>query len=228
MPLTSPYLIKILFGLSVLSSMQLGASELDKNIWSVADLVVKADTNTHLFGKLQTRMVDHHLSAVFNGLSDSITADANPFTGATAFTIQVLVRPDSSGQTAQRFIHLQDKALRRLMVELRLNGKGQWAMDTFLNSDKGSHPLLDMAYTHSCDEWHWACLVYDGHTMTNYVDGKKELSFDLPFSPMIEGQIAIGSRLNHVYWFKGAISEVQFDRRALAAQELHHSVIEAP
>ena len=39
---------------------------------------------------------------------------------------------------------------------------------------------------------------------------------------MREGRVAIVSRLNHVYWFKGAIAVIEFDRRALRSNELHH------
>jgi Concanavalin A-like lectin/glucanases superfamily len=190
--------------------------------WNVADFVTAPSTRVKLYGNPKVSEIDSKKCVVFNGKNDSLTIEENPFSGATSFTIQVLVKPDSTGQPAQRFIHLEDKDLRRLMVELRLAGNKSWAMDTFLHSDKGDHPLLDMTYLHSADTWHWACLVYDGHTMTSYIDGIKELSFDLPFSLMREGRVAIGSRLNHVYWFKGAISVIEFDRRALMQSELHH------
>jgi len=197
------------------------AATTEKEVWNVADILAHLDTTTQIYGVPKAVVLDGYSCGFFNGSADAITVAKNPFLGATSFTIQVLIKPDSTGKPAQRFIHLEDKARRRLMVELRITDQGQWAMDTFLNSDKGSHPLLDMAYVHSCDQWHWACLVYNGHTMTSYVDGKKELSYDLPFSPMIMGSISIGSRLNHIYWFKGAIADIQFDRKALDVTELH-------
>lgn len=191
--------------------------------WNIAELVSKSSPYVQLYGTPHVAKVDSKSCVIFNGKSDSLTVNENPFAGASSFTIQVLVKPDSTGQQAQRFIHLEDKDLRRLMVELRLSGKSSWAMDTFLHSNLGDHPLLDMKYLHSCDAWHWTALVYDGHTMTSYIDGNKELSFDLPFSVMREGRVAIGSRLNHVYWFKGAISVIEFDRRALSQNELKHN-----
>jgi Concanavalin A-like lectin/glucanases superfamily len=191
-------------------------------VWNVADFVNAPSSYVKIHGKPLVAIINSKKCLVFNGVNDSLTIEKNPFNGASVFTIQVLVKPDSTGQPAQRFIHLEDQDRRRLMVELRLLGTKDWAMDTFLHSDKGDHPLLDMSYLHTTDAWHWACLVYNGHTMMSYVDGIKELSFDLPFTVMREGRVAIGSRLNHVYWFKGAISLIEFNRRALMQSELNH------
>ena len=208
--------------MSLFVSLSLADTDPTHISWNVADFITSTSSRVKIYGQPRVTEIDSKTCVVFNGKNDSLTIEENPFQGAKAFTIQVLVKPDSTGQPAQRFIHLEDKDLRRLMVELRLSGNSSWAMDTFLHSDKGNHPLLDMKYLHSANAWHWACLVYDGHTMTSYIDGEKELSFDLPFSVMREGRVAIGSRLNHVYWFKGAIAVIEFDRRALRSNELHH------
>ena len=56
--------------------------------------------------------------------------------------------------------------------------------------------------------------------MRSYVDGREELARPLTLVPLGTGRVSLGSRINRVSWFKGAIREVRFTPRALAAGEL--------
>jgi hypothetical protein len=57
--------------------------------------------------------------------------------------------------------------------------------------------------------------------MTAYVDGQKELTGEVIFAPTRPtGQTSLGVRLNHVYWYQGAISEVRIHPTALPAAQL--------
>ena len=60
----------------------------------------------------------------FDGVKDAVVVPANPLAGSESFTIEVLFKPATDGPEAQRFIHLQDEAEWRVMVEIRVNGKG--------------------------------------------------------------------------------------------------------
>ncbi|MFT3782898.1 MAG: LamG domain-containing protein [Nibricoccus sp.] len=161
---------------------------------------------------------------IFDGKSDGVFVPRNPLIGWQQFTIEVLIKPDGSGDEAQRFIHIEDSAGRRAMVETRVTRDGHWALDTYLRTDaERNRTLFDFAKLHATDKWYWVALVYDGKAMSSYVDGEKELEGPVDFLPMIDGQISVGVRQNRVYWYKGAISEIRFHPKALRPAELQHA-----
>lgn len=158
----------------------------------------------------------------FNGASDGLILAQNPIRGERAFTIEVRFKPDGDGPAAQRFVHVEDTAQNRALIETRVTPERQWYLDTFLYA----HPrepgltLVDRTKLHPCDRWYWAALVYDGKTMSHFVNGTKEREGQIDYGPMVEGRTSVGVRLNQVFWFKGAIAEVRFHRRAVPAAEL--------
>jgi len=154
-------------------------------------------------------------AVAFNGIDDGIVIPSIPMEGWPAFTIEVLFKPAADGPVAPRFIHFQDTASNRGTFEIRLTQKGEWYMDTFLkNGDLAKTnrglTLIDSSLLHPANDWYWVAMVYDGKTMSSYVNGKKELEGNIDFPPMTKGQIALGMRLNKVNWFKGMIKEIRF------------------
>jgi hypothetical protein len=161
----------------------------------------------------------------FNGTSDGLIIAQNPLEGRKAFTVEIRFKPDGDGPAAQRFLHAEDTAENRALIELRIAEGSHWYLDTFLYAkaaDKGG-TLADKTKLHACDRWYWAALVYDGKTMSHFIDGAKELEGAMDFGPMKEGRTSVGVRLNQVFWFKGAIAEVRFHPRALTATELQQA-----
>ena len=158
----------------------------------------------------------------FNGASDGLILPVIPIQGWKAFTIEVLFKPDGDGPEAQRFVHLEDKAENRGLIETRVTAQRQWYLDTFLyvKARDAGVTLVDKTKLHPCDRWYWAALVYDGKTMSHFVNATKEKEGAIDFGPLGEGRTSLGVRLNQVFWFKGAIAEVRFHPRALAAGEL--------
>jgi hypothetical protein len=157
---------------------------------------------------------------VFNGKSDGLILPTNPLRGYSKFTIEILFRPDGDGPPAQRFVHIQDDRDSRVMIETRLIGKQSWSLDTYLHSGDSSCPLLDRTKRHPTGQWTWVALVYDGKTMSDYVNGVEELAGPVDFAPMSDGRMSLGVRLNRVYWFKGCIKEVRFNPEALNPADL--------
>ena len=158
---------------------------------------------------------------VFDGAHDGLILPVNPIADLKAFTIELRIRPSAKGPPEQRFFHIQDTAGARALLELRLTPDGRWALDTFLTDGTHKLTLLDRTLLHSSDVWHWVALHYDGHHMTAYVDGQKELTGEVIFAPTRPtGQTSLGVRLNHVYWYQGAISEVRIHPTALPAAQL--------
>ncbi len=159
----------------------------------------------------------------FDGAHDGLILPVSPLAGLSAFTIELLIRPAATGAPAQRFFHIQDTAGARALLEIRVTPEGRWALDTYLADGDHKLPLLDATLLHSCDAWHWVALHYDGHRMTSYVDGKKELTGEVAFAPMQStGETSIGVRLNQVYWFKGAIREIRLHPTAIPSAQLAH------
>jgi hypothetical protein len=157
----------------------------------------------------------------FNGVSDGFLVSANPLQGAAAFTIEVLFNADADGPAEQRFLHVEDEAGSRALLETRV-AHGTWALDTFLFSKATNArlALLDQTRRHPAGQWTWVALVYDGRRMTSYVNGVKELEGEVAFPPMLAGRVSLGVRQNKVYWFKGAIREVRWHTAALQAEAL--------
>ena len=119
-------------------------------------------------------------------------------------------------------MHAQDAAGRRALIELRLDGKGGWWLDTYLGGAAAGSgtTLIDPKRVHPTGRWYWAALRFDGKKMTDFVNGAPELEGDATWGPMGEGKISLGVRQNKVYWFKGAIREVRFTPVVLPAEKL--------
>lgn len=191
-------------------------------VWRIDDAKRVGGKTPVALGAPRAVVEDGRKALRFNGTSDGLILAENPLRGERAFTIEVLFKPDGGGPAAQRFVHVEDKAENRVLIETRVTPDKQWYLDTFLYSkptDTGV-TLVDRTKLHPCDRWYWAALVYDGKTMTHFVNATKEREGTLAYGPMTDGRTSVGVRLNQVFWFQGAIAEVRFHRRALTAAEL--------
>jgi hypothetical protein len=161
----------------------------------------------------------------FNGVDDAIYVDVHPLAGAEKFTWEVIFRPDVGGAPEQRFFHLQERDPKtgadtntRMLFEIRVIG-GQWALDSFALTGTESLALLDRTKLHSLGAWHAVAAVYDGREFRNYVDGVLQGSGPLRLAPQGPGHTSIGTRINQVNFFKGAVLEARMTRRALEPAE---------
>jgi hypothetical protein len=146
----------------------------------------------------------------FNGATDGLFLDVNPLQGLNQFTIEVVLAPAAGGPEEQRFLHIQQSdADNRALLELRMAPNNTWCLDTFLRFGPPGLTLIDRALRHDSGQWHTVALVYDGKTMAQFVDGKKELEGVVAFGPMGAGRTSIGVRQNRVSWFRGMIRLVR-------------------
>jgi hypothetical protein len=162
----------------------------------------------------------------FNGVDDAIYVDVHPLAGAATFTWEVIFRPDPGGAAEQRFFHLQERDPKtgadtgtRMLFEIRVIGD-RWALDSYAQSGTESLALCDRAKLHSLGAWHAVAAVYDGHEFRNYVDGVLQGSGPLHLTPQGDGHTSIGTRINRVNYFKGAVLEARMTRHALSPAEL--------
>jgi len=166
-------------------------------------------------------LIDVHggKAVLFDGTDDGLVVNANPIAGARAFTVEAVFRPDANGAKEQRWFHIQqDKSENRVLLETRLVGD-QWFLDTYIRSGESNRALFAENFKHPVGVWCHIALVFDGTEMRHYVDGKLEMSGPLSIAPLEQGQTSIGVRLNHVFWFKGAVRTARFTARALAPAE---------
>jgi hypothetical protein len=155
----------------------------------------------------------------FNGVADAIFVDTHPLAGAEKFTWEVVFRPDVGGKAEQRFFHLQENGTEnRMLFEIRVIGD-RWCLDAFMFSPTGSKALLDRTKLHPLGAWYAVAMTYDGEWFRNYVNGVEQGSERIRLTPNRPGRTSIGTRINRVDYFKGAIRESRFTRRALQPAE---------
>ena len=190
-------------------------------IWHLEDPTAINGRSTTVLGAPKAIDEAGSKSLYFNGAADGLLLPFNPLEGLAQFTVEVLFRPERDGEEAQRFFHVQDAEDNRALLEIRLKD-GQWALDSFLRSNKTSERtvLLDPKKLHPAKAWTWVAMVYAKGHMAHFVNGSKEMDGAIDLPPMGPGQISLGMRLNKIYWFKGCIREVRFHRVALTSEEL--------
>ena len=164
----------------------------------------------------------------FDGIDDGLLIQSNPLEGAANFTIEVIFKPDSSWPLngEQRFIHIQDPTNedRRILIELRLTDDNQWYLDTYIKSELSSKALKLETALHPVGKWYHASLVYDNGSMKHFVNGVEEISGEVDFLPITNGQTSIGTRMDQRSWFKGSIAKLKVTHTALTPDQFINNV----
>jgi hypothetical protein len=180
---------------------------------------------THVLGHPQLIETPYGKAVQFNGVDDGLFVDNHPLAGASAYTWEVIFRPDADGAEAQRFFHLQEQdpatgkdTNNRMLFEVRIVD-GQWCLDSFASSAESNRTLLNCKLLHPLGKWYRVTAVYDGKTLRNYVDDEVQGEGPLDLKPQMPGHSSIGVRINKVYWFKGAILMARMTPRALQPDE---------
>jgi hypothetical protein len=159
-------------------------------------------------------------AVVFDGVRDALFFDVHPLAGAEQWTWEVVFRPDPGGAAEQRFFHLQSEgAATRMLFEIRVAGN-EWWLDSYAHSGDTGKALIDPAKRHALGKWYAVAATYDGRTFRNYVDGVMEGEAEVALAPQTRGRTSVGTRINRVNYFKGAVKEARFTRRVLRRTEL--------
>jgi len=160
----------------------------------------------------------------FNGQNDALVVPVNPLAGWKTFTVEVLCLPETNGLEEQRFFYILDDRNERLAMETHSADGRAWCLDTYLMTCRAGVTndltLCDTNLLHSNGQWTWTALVYDGKTMSHYVNGVQELQGKVAIQPMTNGNTFIGARFDRTYWFKGCIKELRFTPAALKTEAL--------
>ena len=161
----------------------------------------------------------------FNGVDDALIIGQHPLARAETWTWEVIFRPDVDGAAEQRFFHLsvQDPATGkdtrdRMLFEMRVRS-GQWCLDSFAQTGHPSMILLNCEKLHPLGQWYRVTAVYDGTTLKNYVGDELQGQGEVHLLPQGAGHASVGVRITLVNYFKGAVLEARFTRRALKVSE---------
>lgn len=158
----------------------------------------------------------------FDGVDDALFIGAHPLAGASTFTFEAVFRPDG-GAFEQRWFHLQsDEEVApgqtpvntRFLFEIRVYER-QWALDAFVKGPTYNKALLFADKLHPIGRWHHVAQTYDGTTYRAFVDGELQGEAAIDFTPQGPGRASVGTRLNRVNYFNGAIAEARFTKRCL-------------
>lgn len=160
----------------------------------------------------------------FDGLDDALFIDNHPLAGAAAFTIEAIFRPDG-GEREQRWFHLSERdpatgadTDNRLLFEIRVVD-GEWYLDSYSQSGAANKTLMNKAARHPLGAWYHVATVYDGQEVSNYVNGVRQGAAAVQLAPHGPGHTSVGTRINKVSFFKGAVRLARFTRRALSPGE---------
>lgn len=180
---------------------------------------------THTLGHPYLIDSPYGKAVAFNGVDDALFVDDHPLAGVSAYTWEVIFRPDAGGAQAQRFFHLAevDPATgkdtgNRMLFEIRIV-KGEWCLDSFASTGEASRALLNCNDLHPLGKWYRITAVYDGQNLRNYVDDEMQGEGPLHLPPQGQGHSSIGTRINRRDYFKGAVFDARFTPRALEPDE---------
>ncbi len=194
-----------------------------ETIWAVNNLESIGGHETTVLGSPKIIETESGKAMEFDGVKDGLIVEALPLVGAERFTLEVIFRPDPNGLEAQRFLHMQENNSNNrilILLETLPTDENLWYLDTYIRSAKGSQNLYKPASPHPMGHWYNATLVYDGKEMQHYINGVKEISKKLVFSPLSrKGKTSIGVKIGRKSWFKGAIRKVRFTQRVLKPEE---------
>ena len=161
----------------------------------------------------------------FNGVDDALLVGVHPLAGVSAYTWEVIFRPDADGAQAQRFFHLQEQDPQtgkdtdnRMLFEIRILD-GQWCLDSFAMTAGERLTLLNCKLLHPLGKWYRVTAVYDGKEFRNYVGDELKGAGDLKLGPQLPGHSSVGVRINKEFYFKGAILTARMTRRALPVEQ---------
>ena len=164
----------------------------------------------------------------FDGVDDAIWIEQHPLAGAETFTFEAIFRPDG-GAAEQRWFHLAERdpktgllasatgqdANARFLFELRVINGNQWCLDAFVNGPGYNQALMYRDKLHPIGRWYHVAQVYDGKTYRSYVNGELQGEAEIAFKPQGQGAASVGTRINRVNYFHGAVRQARFTPKAL-------------
>ena len=202
----------------------MGASPADQTVWRFGDLDRLAAPLTIEGSPVRVDGPPQVPGGAlrFDGVDDALFLGRHPLAGAATFAIEAVFRPDG-GAFEQRWLHLQsDETVvpgqtpvgTRFLFEIRVYDDA-WALDAFVKGPTYNQTLLFPDKRHPVGRWYHVAQTYDGTTYRAFVDGVLQGEAIVAFTPQGPGRASVGTRINRVNYFNGAIAEARFTPRFL-------------
>ena len=201
------------------------ANSSESEVWMFDQTSALGGHPTTVLGHPRVIETSYGNAVEFNGVDDALLVGVHPLAGVSAYTWEVIFRPDADGAQAQRFFHLQEQdpntgkdTENRMLFEIRIVD-GQWCLDSFATTGGQKLTLLNCKLLHPLGQWYRVTAVYDGKKLKNYVGDELQGEGDLNLGPQLAGHSSAGVRIDKRNYFKGAILMARMTRRALPVEE---------
>ena len=201
------------------------ANSSESEVWMFDQTSALGGHPTTVLGHPRVIETSYGNAVEFNGVDDALLVGVHPLAGVSAYTWEVIFRPDADGAQAQRFFHLQEQdpntgkdTKNRMLFEIRIVD-GQWCLDSFATTGGQKLTLLNCKLLHPLGQWYRVTAVYDGKKLKNYVGDELQGEGDLNLGPQLAGHSSAGVRIDKRNYFKGAILMARMTRRALPVEE---------
>ncbi len=225
----------LLFTVLFLASVLLKAQTVQQSRsveWNIDNLSSIGGYPVTVFGDPVVHQYPDGKAVVFDGVDDGLIVRGCPLNKSKNFTIEVIFRPDSASPEngEERFLHIQNPSneSRRILLELRINKKMDWIVDTHVRSDSSFLTLLSKPFPHSAGRWYHVALVYRNGIATHYVNGKKEMNGPVDYLPVDSAFVSIGMRMNQRSFTRGAVRSVRMTNEALEPGQFRNPFAEDP
>jgi hypothetical protein len=205
--------------------LALGASALPaaaQEIWRFDQTASLGSHPTKVLGAPKVIDTEIGKAVAFNGVDDALFVGVHPLAGAATWTWEMIFKPDADGKPEQRIFHLQsvdpatgqDYPNERMLFEIRIRD-GKWCLDSFATAGGQSRTLLNCEKMHPFGQWYRVTAVYDGKMLHNYVGDELQGEGELNLPQERPGRASIGTRIDLRDYYKGAMYEARFTRKAL-------------
>lgn len=193
-----------------------------QRVWTFDNLQKIGGGSVRLEGQPQLVSSPWGKAVAFDGQDDALFIDNHPLAGAATFTFEAVFRPDG-GAFEQRWFHLESdeqppvapgKGNTRMLFEIRVV-RNEWYLDAFVKGPGYNHALIVPEKLFPVGKWYHVAQTYDGKTYRSYVDGQLQAEVGIAFKPQGAGRASVGTRMNRVSYFNGAVREARFTHACL-------------
>ncbi len=205
-------------GLALTAPVARARASLPQITWTFDNLISIGGEAIHVEGRPQ--LIDSPLgkAVLFDGVADALFIDRHPLAGATTFAFEAFFRPDG-GAFEQRWFYLDEsdpppppgeKPLDpHFTFEIRATPE-TWYLDAFTDGPGYKQTLVFPDKTFPLGQWHHVAQTYDGKTYRSFVNGVLQGGADIAYAPQGPGRSCVGTRINRVNYFKGAVARARF------------------
>ncbi len=186
--------------------------------WNFDNLTSIGGETTHVEGHPQLIDSPFGKAVLFDGVADALFIDRHPLAGAKTFAFEAFFRPDG-GAFEQRWFYLDEtdppppageKPLDpHFTFEIRATSD-KWYLDTYTVGPNYKQTLIFPDKQFPLGQWYHVAQTYDGKTYSSFVNGVLQGAADIAYVPQTAGRSCIGTRINRVNYFKGAVAKARF------------------